>query len=161
MPQIPWLQLCAGIAALLVGTSVYVFDRPAEAIPFFHTISLTAVTPSVFGPLGQYLPSFAHVFAFSTLTAALLGNTRRAAASACFAWCLVDTAFELGQHGFVGLQITEAISAVVAYKPILVQLDHYFLHGTFDPKDLVSIVVGAVAAYFASLRTSAAGSDHA
>ena len=52
----------------------------------------------MFGIVGHSLPTFAHVFAFSLLTAALLTGERKTAITVCLGWFVVEAAFEVGQH---------------------------------------------------------------
>ena len=134
-------------AILVLGTLVYVLDRPAQSAPLFSVISLSAQAAPVFGAVGQSFPTFAHVFAFSLLTAVLLGSSRRAAYRACMGWFTVDTAFELGQHAAIATTLADLIPTSLADTPILIHTRNYFVSGTFDPHDLFSIAVGALSAY--------------
>ena len=159
MPDIQHLSLrkyfagiAVGLLALLVGTMVYLMDRPPEAVPFFSRWSLAHLTPGVFGSFGQSLPAFAHVFAFSILTAACLGFRQRSTMCACVAWCLIDLAFEAGQHASVAPVIAELVSTTFDGMPVLVDASGYFTNGTFDLMDVASIVAGAIIAYSVALR---------
>ncbi len=67
-------QIVIGLAALLLGTMVYVVDRPGDQSFVPSAISLVPFTPSVFGVVGHSLPTFTHVFAFSLFTAAVLAG---------------------------------------------------------------------------------------
>ncbi len=83
-------RIAIGLGVLLLGTLVYLVDRPSEQGYLFH-LSLSQFTPTLFGVLGDSLPTFAHVFAFSLLTVALLTPARRVCAVVCLGWFLVDT----------------------------------------------------------------------
>ncbi len=76
----------ARLSALMGGAAVCLLDRPVAQSVIPSALSLFARTPSVFGHLGASLPSFAHVFAFALLTAALLSGAKRSALTACLAW---------------------------------------------------------------------------
>ncbi len=80
------LLIGLGLTALMGGAAVYLLDRPAEQSVIPSALSLFARTPPVFGHLGASPPSFAHVFAFALLTAALLSGAKRSALTACLAW---------------------------------------------------------------------------
>lgn len=134
-------------AVFMLGAMTYVLERPTDAVPFFSAISLAHLLSSVFGPIGESLPTFAHVFALSVLTTVWLGGDKRAAVSACLNWFAVDTAFEIGQHPQIAEWVAQFIPRWFQRLPILEQADAYFLSGTYDTWDLVSIAVGAAAAY--------------
>lgn len=144
---ISWIQASVGAFVLLLGTLVYVLDRPADSVPFLTTLSLVHLTSGFFGQVSDSLPTFSHVFAFSLLTVAWLGGRRQTGLLACLAWFSVDTAFELGQHPQIAEHLVQRIPSWFEGVPILELADSYFLSGTFDPWDLVSIAVGAAAAY--------------
>ncbi len=146
-------QLLIGLAALLLGTMVYVLDRPADQAFVPSAISLFASTPSVFGVVGRSLPAFAHVFAFSLLTAALLADAKKTAVIVCLGWFLVDAAFELGQRAPIAQWLSKLIPPWFAHLPILDKTGRYFLHGTFDPSDIFAIALGAFAAYLVIQNT--------
>ncbi len=142
-----WAQLVVGLAVLLLGTLVYLVDRPPEQAFVLGAFSFCEVTPCVFGRLGQSLPTFAHVFAFILLTAALLGGGQRWAIAICLGWIAMETAFELGQHPALAPVVVKLIPSWFGQVPVLQKTDSYFLHGTFDPGDLLAIALGALAAY--------------
>ena len=108
----------------------------------------------MFGVVGHSLPTFAHVFAFCLLTAALLAVGTEAAITVCLGWFLVDVAFELGQHSALAPALSTLIPPWFAHLLILNQTDSYFLDGTFDPLDLLAIALGALAAYVVIQRTA-------
>lgn len=138
------LLLAAGVFALAV--LVYLLDRPAGSSPHLSALHALAAWPEYsFGRLGQHLPTFAHVFTFSVLTAAWLGPSWHA--KACVAWLATNTAFEVGQHADVAGMIGSLVPPGVEPAPLVSALASYARNGTFDPWDLVSMGVGAVAAY--------------
>jgi hypothetical protein len=98
--------------------------------------------------MGQSLPAFAHVFAFSSLTMALLGGGRRAAMAVCTSWFVVDAAFELGQHPTIAVDLARLTPSWFEAIPILHRTNDFFLSGTFDGFDLFAMALGAFAAYF-------------
>ena len=139
-----------GLMVLAAGCLVYLVDRPAESVPFFRLVSLAHLTPTIFGSVGQSLPTFSHVFAFSLLTAACFGLRRNAALAACLGWCLIDLAFEIGQHDAVASRLSEWM--LESRFGFLASANGYFESGTFDLVDLVSIVAGAAIAFIVTRR---------
>ncbi len=160
MSQTNKAQIVIGLAALLLGTMVYLVDRPGDHSFVPSAISLFPFTPSVFGVLGHGLPTFAHVFAFSLLTIAFVGGAKRAAITVCLGWFLVDATFELGQHPQVASGLSSLIPQWFEHLPVLDRTASYFLHGTFDPFDLLAIVSGALAAYVVIQRTARWRASH-
>jgi hypothetical protein len=100
----------------------------------------------VFGALGQWLPSYAHPFAFSLFTAAALPPSAAPRYGACATWCAVNVAFELGQHPQLSGRLAEALRAGFGQNALARSLAGYFVRGTFDVGDLVAAVLGAMAA---------------
>jgi len=147
-----WWAICSGAAALGVGALVYVVDRPEGATALPQNLAFFQPTVRLFGVLGQSLPSFVHVFAFSVLTTALLGASRRAAIAACAGWVLVNAAFEFGQYPAIAACLSQLTPAWFENIPILARAKGYFLYGTFDPMDLLFIALGALAAYLLMKR---------
>lgn len=141
------------IAALCLGASVYLLDRGGNAdfVPAWLAQALTE--RRVFGALAGSLPSFTHVFAFSLLTAAVLGRGRVAAAVACGAWVLVDASFELAQLD----SVSAAVSAWLPNRAgaagwLFGETRRFLTLGTFDVSDLCSVALGGLLAYWASTK---------
>jgi hypothetical protein len=146
-PATNWTQVAIAVLTLALGTLVYVLDRPAGSVPFFSAIHLAEGWPALFGRIGDSLPTFVHAFAFSVLTAAWLGGARRFALPACLTWFGVDSALEAGQHPRFAQTLADLVPGWFDALPILGRADSYFLRGTFDVIDLISIALGAAAAY--------------
>jgi hypothetical protein len=136
---IPALPILIGLGTLTLGAMVYLTDRPPESAWLIDRlsghVSLKGGGSPVFGILGENLPAFAHVFAFSLITAALL-NTGGSGYGACVFWFTINTLFELGQ----------ARPDILA--PFLPpgRLIDYFTKGTFDILDILACAAGALAA---------------
>ena len=68
-------QILIGLSVLLLGTLVYVVDRPPDQTYFVYSnpfnISLFKTLPNLFSHIGKALPSFMHVFSFILITAGL------------------------------------------------------------------------------------------
>ena len=139
-----------GITVLLLGTSIYLTDRPPDQTYFvyksFVNISLHNTLPNLFGFIGNSLPSFGHVFCFILLTAGLLQCQKRGCIIVCASWFLIDFIFELGQKfkSLSSTMVPDWFSGI----PFLENSKNYFLSGTFDYNDLTAIAIGTILAYF-------------
>jgi hypothetical protein len=144
-------QILIGLSVLLLGTLVYIVDRPPDQTYFvyknFVNISLHNTLPNLFGFIGNSLPSFVHVFSFILITAGLLHCQKKGSLIICSCWFLTDLLFELGQK-FKALSSTmlpDWFSRIL----FLENSKNYFLSGTFDLNDLTAIAFGTILAYFA------------
>jgi hypothetical protein len=145
----------AALLMLLAGTLVYVFDRPAGSAWLLPAgWELAAASPRL-GAAGQWLPSLAHGFAFSLLTALGLPLRRACAAAACAGWALVDTLAEVAQHALLSHRVAAAIDAVFGDALWALQVGRYFTQGSFDPADVMAGLAGCGLAYLALHRVLA------
>ena len=134
-----------GSVAFAVGLLVYLADRDPSKAALIPTVA--ALTGShVFGLLGGWLPSFVHTFAFSLFTAAALPEPAAPRYGACVVWFAVSVAFEIGQHPQISVRLAEALHGGLGVLPFSRSLANYFVHGTFDPGDIVAALLGALAA---------------
>lgn len=134
-----------GCLAFAVGLLVYLMDRDASKPALIPSVAWLAGS-NVFGALGGWLPSFVHTFAFSLLTAAVLPERSVPRYGACIAWFAVNVVFEVGQHPLVSVRLAEALQGGPGGSPLTQPLASYFVHGTFDPGDIVAGLFGALAA---------------
>ena len=141
------VQASIGLSVLTIGALVYILDRPADQAPILNLFISSGSSGKFFGIAGLSFPTFSHVFAFSLFTVALLGARRTAALWICLGWLVLDTGFELGQHSMAAGLISPLIPAWFGTVPILNQARDFFVLGTFDVFDLLSITLGALAAY--------------
>lgn len=134
-----------GTLALAAGVLVYLTGRdPAHAwlIPAVPALA----GHDLFGPVGQWLPSFVHPFAFGLFTAALLRPTPAMRATACASWFAIDVAFEFAQHPACKPFWSEALRLHAESAAIPRAVMGYALRGTFDAGDLLAIGLGAASA---------------
>lgn len=133
------------ILTLAVGIMVYLFDRPP-----FHAVlipgKLSFNNGSLFGALGNCLPSFVHPFAFSLLSAAIRAPSAAPAYGTCAAWWAVNVMFEIGQHRFIQQFVAERLLPTLDPGWLLLPVTNYLLLGTFDFGDLLATTLGALAA---------------
>ena len=143
-------QILIGLSVLLLGTLLYVVDRPPDQTYFvyksFVNISLHNTLPNLFGFIGNSLPSFIHAFSFILITAGLLHCQKRGCLIICACWFLEDVVFELGQKfkALSSTMVPDWFSGIL----FLENSKNYFLSGTFDFNDLTAIVFGTLSAYF-------------
>lgn len=108
-------------------------------------LSIYGGSRRIFGMLGDHLPSFVHVFAFSLLTAGVAGLNRVNLFLVCLFWFMADTLFEAGQA------FPQKASALCPewFKsvPYLENTGPFFKNGTFDMWDIVSFAAGAYCAW--------------
>jgi hypothetical protein len=144
-------QILIGLSVLLLGTLVYVVDRPPDQTYFvyksFVNISFHNTLPNLFGFIGNSLPSFVHVFSFILITAGLLHCQKRGCIFICSCWFFTDLLFELGQKfkALSSAMVPDCFSEIL----FLENSKNYFLSGTFDLNDLTAIAFGTILAYFA------------
>jgi hypothetical protein len=146
--HIHWPQVLIGVLALVLGGVFYILARPPSQTYFVPAaLSLFQGDASVFGALGYHLPTFLHVFAFSLITVGFLGSDLRGAVQVCLLWFSIDALFEIGQHPWVAGIIVPHVPDWFSAVPVLDNVAVYFERGSFDVFDLLSILLGAVAAY--------------
>ena len=156
MRQINKTQILIGVIVLLLGSLIYLIDRPPDQTYFVYTspvkITLFNTIPKVFGFIGGSLPECIHVFSFIVITAGLLFCNRRGYLIICLSWFLLDAAFEVGQHftTWPSRIIPDWFTGI----PFLENTESYFLQGTFDFIDLAAIAFGTMIAYFVLLTTN-------
>jgi hypothetical protein len=134
--------------ALGVGVLVYVFDRQAEFVYFLPGwLSLHTQAGSVFGSIGDYLPTFIHVYAFILLTVIVAVPAITKLIPVCLAWFTLDSLFEVAQLNPMAQWIGSHTPGWFNGIPFLENTADYFLMGTFDVFDLLSIAAGTLTAY--------------
>ena len=140
--------LTIAIGALSIGVLVYVFDQQPEFIYFLPGwLSYNDQMSNVFGSLGNSLPTFLHVYAFILLTLAIAAPSITKVLPICLAWFCLDSLFELAQIDAIAQWIAAHSPTSFTGILFLENASSYFLLGTFDVIDLLSIVTGTVAAY--------------
>lgn len=148
-------HLIIGLLVLCIGATVYVTLRSPDHVYFTKYFGIHHVLFEVQSPIlkfiGYRLPAFAHVFAFTLITASFFKYSRRAYLVICAGWFLIDFIFELGQkYKTVALSLEfeffDKIDFLEAWR-------NYFLLGTFDILDLAAYALGAAMAYWVLTAT--------
>lgn len=141
-------QFIAAMFALILGLCIYLFDRNPETVYFIsNRFSLEGETNPIFGAIGNYLPAFLHVYAFILLTVVVFAKSHRQILIICAGWLIIDSLFEIGQVDFIAESIASHTPGWFTGVPFLENTSNYFLMGTFDILDLLSIAAGTLAAY--------------
>ena len=138
------LVACGGLV-LAFGLLVAMADRPPWLAALMPAAAALAGGP-FFGPLGQWLPSFVHPFAFSLFTAAAWPPGPSSAYRACAAWWAVNVIFEVAQQPAIAAAVAGGLEAAFGRNALTRSLANYLLRGTFDVGDLVAATAGALAA---------------
>lgn len=140
--------LAIAIGALSVGVLVYVVDRQPEFTYFLpYWLSLESQIDGLFGNIGYYLPTFIHVYVFILLTVVVAVPSITKLIPVCLAWFTLDTLLEVAQLNPIAKWIGSHTPAWFSDIPFLENTANYFLMGTFDVFDLISIATGTLAAY--------------
>lgn len=149
------MQFLIGLLLLALGCLIYVTERvPADVYftRFFGlNLKLSAPDTQILGSLGDRLPAFIHVFAFSMMSAALIAATHKRMFAVCTGWFLINFVFEMGQKykaAAAGL-----VPDIFRFLPFFENTRSYFLSGTFDWLDILAAAAGAGAAYLTWLAT--------
>ena len=150
------IQIIIGLAALLLGFSVYTIRSPGSVffVPeYFFYLQFSDYIVNMVRIAGNNLPGFIHPFSFILITSGLIFLTNRInQLLICVGWFFLECFFELGQY------FKEAYLRIIPHwfddLPILEDTKKYFLKGTFDVFDMFFIFAGAATAFFVLLITS-------
>ena len=134
-----------GLMAMAVGLLIYLADRDPSHAALIPAVAALAGS-SLFGLLGQWMPSFVPPFAFSLFTAATSPSRASAGYSACVAWWAVNVVFELAEYPGINRAVAQAAEGVLGRSWPARLLSNYVLRGTFDVGDLITATAGAVTA---------------
>lgn len=152
--KVELLWFILGIMALMFGTLVYITERNPDAVYFLSAnLSLFHAKLEIFGWHGDYLPTLLHSFALVVITAAAIGKHKVSAITITLMWMLTEMLFELAQIKFISNIITTYIPNWFEALPVLENAYSYFQYGSFNGIDLISIVIGSVAAYVLIQKT--------
>ena len=140
--------LAIAIGALFVGVSLYTLDRQHEHVYFLpNWLALNHPSTGFFGSIGGYLPTFLHVYAFILLTVVVAAPSITKLIPICMAWFTLDGLLEVAQSDSIARWIAAHIPHWFSGLPFLENTASYFLSGTFDARDLLSIIAGSISAY--------------
>jgi len=138
----------AALSALMLGLCIYLIDRqPETAYLVSNGLFINGTERPVFGVMGNYLPSFLHVYTFILLSAVVFAQTHRQVLIICISWLIIEIIFELAQINVIAQSVAVHIPYWFSGIPILNNSADYFLMGTFDTLDIFSIITGTLTAY--------------
>lgn len=157
-----WLYFSIACVSLCIGYALYFVGRPGPAIfaipdHIEHWISVQPLLAEISGQL----PSFLHCYAFILLTFLVLGTSSKFNLYLSISlWAMVEVLFEMGQHDLFKRSFTDIIPGWFERIPVLDISDNYFLHGTFDPLDLLAIAIASVCAWLTVQLAQGKGVHH-
>lgn len=155
-------RIMLGIVGLGLGILIYLLDRPADLVYFMpdnHPYFTGYMT--VFGGLGQHLPTFLHPFSFSLITAGVLAcRSTLCIALISLGWFAINIIFELGQATTTSTWLMEYIPTWFDGIIVLENTTNYLQYGTYDPKDILSIAIGSLIAFLINLYLNQEGCAH-
>jgi hypothetical protein len=150
------VQVSIGIASLLFGYAFYVIRSPSLVyiVPnYFSSLQLPENILILTNFMGNQLPDAIHPFAFILITSGLLYlDNKIIQFFLCIGWFFLECFFELGQ-----LFKEHSIRIIPSWFegiPFLENTTNFFSGGTFDVNDLLSFLVGSVAAFYILIFTS-------
>lgn len=163
MLQNTLLRLCLACSSIGMGYFVYLFGRPGPAIYAIpNTLEQWTQFFPVLGEISGQLPAFFHTYAFILLTFIVLGKHFRHRLFVSIAlWVSLESLFEIGQHPIVSNALVRVIPDWFGQSPILNITTSYFQQGTFDPLDLLAIVLASIATVLTIRATNEKGVRHA
>ena len=142
------LQTTFAIGALVVGLLVYLLDRQSNTIYFMPDwLSLSTYFKPFFGLIGNYLPTFIHVYVLILLTAVIMVAPNALVIPICAAWFTIDSLLEVAQIPLIAQWISTHVPSWFGQVPFLDNTADYFMAGTFDMLDLCSVAAGTLCAY--------------
>ena len=145
-----WIYFMIACSSVCIGYLLYFVGRPGPAIAaippsFEQWINVLPIAVEISGQL----PSFLHTYAFILLTFLVLGTSSRFNLYLSVSlWALLEVLFEAGQHDLISHSIINYLPGWFEQVPVLDISNTYFLHGTFDPLDLLAIAIASVLALF-------------
>jgi hypothetical protein len=141
-----YLYFSIACLALVIGYLIYYIGRPGPAIYAIpENLEHWVFALPLLSEISGQLPSFFHTYAFILLTFIALGASSRSSPYLSISlWVSLESLFEIGQHPIISEWISNVIPAWFEQIPLLGITDNYFLQGTFDPLDMLAIVIAAV-----------------
>ena len=136
------------LAAILLAAGILVYALDRGGAVYFLSGWTSAPPPTAFlGSLGDHLPTFLHTLIFILVTAAILRPWPQLLLPICATWFGIESMFELGQMEPLDGHVAALIPTWFEGVPVLENTSEYFIRGTYDALDVVSIALGAIIAY--------------
>ena len=148
---IPFGLVFTAVAALLLGTAVYLLDRDWASSSFLGPfVDYQWPRSALFGGVGGFLPALLHAYAISVLIIIALWPWSRTRAWVCLLWFTIASTLELLQSG-VGNAWLIALDGLLGDLPLMGYLERYAFHGQFDSLDLLATGAGCLTALAVAL----------
>jgi hypothetical protein len=148
------LKVILGFCFLFIGLWVYLVDR--NSMYFLEKWQFTFYDYNVFGYLGNHLPTFIHTLSFCLITAGMLNCQKQCYPIIAISWFLFDTFFEsLQKYKTIISLIPDWFETI----PFLENTKSYFIKGTFDIFDVLSIAIGAILGFLVLLAIDKLATD--
>ena len=139
----------------MLGVLVYVATRSGSQVFFLQYLpAVHSSSPSGISDILYALPSLLHVYAFILLTAAVVSRNAHHLRLICLFWLVTELLFEIGQQHDVAVAIVEHLPAWFYGSAAFETVPNYFLHGTFDPLDIIGLLMGTLAAYATAMASN-------
>lgn len=153
-PSIPPALLWAvvGALALLLGLTFYYFARPEGTVYALSTWSAANKFSNL--PFAEQAPTFLHCYGFILISAAVIGLKQLSAAAIATMWFIFETLFEIAQATYFARVIETILPEQLQQVFLLENMAPYFIKGSFDWLDLLSLALAALCAYVTLKLTS-------
>jgi hypothetical protein len=143
--------ILTAVAALLLGTTVYLLDRDWSSVLFLEPfIDYQWSGSTVFGVFGGNLPSLLHAYAICTLLMVALWPWPNTRPWVCLLWFSLASFLEWLQSDAANLWFV-AHERLVGEIPLMASLKNYVLQGQFDFVDLIATGIGCLVALVVTL----------
>ena len=145
-PPVETDLIVSALAALLLGTAVYLLDRDWASAMFLEPfVDYQLSRSAIFGALGGFLPSLLHAYAIPVLIMVALSPWPWTRPWVCLLWFIMASFFEWLQSDSAGALFFFA-DRPSGDIPLLTYLERYSVQGQFDYIDLVATGVGSLTA---------------
>lgn len=135
------------VAALLLGTAVYVLDRNWASAMFLKPfVDYQWPRSKVFGPLGGFLPALLHAYAISVIIVVALWPWPRTRVWVCLLWFVIASTLEWLQSDVGNAWLIGGESLARGDVPLVAYFKSYTFQGQLDSLDLLATGVGCLAA---------------
>ena len=150
-------MIASAVAALLVGSAVYIVDRDWSTVLFLAPFTGHApLAAGLFGSLGGSLPALLHAFAIPVFMLAALSAWPRSRPWVCLAWFGIAAGLEILQSDAAAAWLSAAVG-LPGKSSFFEYIEAYARQGRFDAVDLIATGVGCSIAFTVSLSSAPQG----
>jgi len=139
-------MIITAVAALLLGTSVYLLDRDwADSLLLESVTDYQWSRSAMFGACDGFLPALLHAYAIPVLIIVVLRPWPWTRPWVCLLWFVLASTLEWLQSDAAGALFL-AVDRQSGDVPLLGYLERYAVQGSFDYVDLLATGVGCLTA---------------